>query len=76
MTLDWTTVSLVWPFTEVERERHVVPNEDLRPHVLAGSCWCHPTEDDEFPDLWCHNSMDTREQYEVDPVTLAFRRPH
>ncbi len=43
---------------------HVVPINDLRPHIASPNCWCKPTEDDEYPDVWVHNSMDEREQYE------------
>ncbi len=43
---------------------HVVPINDLREHELSVDCWCKPTEDDEWPDIWVHHSMDEREEYE------------
>jgi nicotinamide mononucleotide adenylyltransferase len=43
---------------------HVVPLNDLREHEARTDCWCKPAEDDEYPDIWVHHSMDQREQYE------------
>jgi hypothetical protein len=43
---------------------HVIPMNDLREHAASTDCWCKPTEDDELPDVWVHNSMDEREEYE------------
>jgi hypothetical protein len=43
---------------------HVVPLNDLREHTASPDCWCKPTEDDEYPDVWVHHSMDEREQYD------------
>ena len=43
---------------------HVVPLNDLREHEASTTCWCKPTEDDEWPDIWVHHSMDRREEYE------------
>ena len=44
---------------------HVVPINDLREHEASVDCWCKPTEDDEgWPDIWVHHSMDEREEYE------------
>jgi hypothetical protein len=40
---------------------HVVPINDLRPHVSNASCWCRPTQDESEPSVWIHNSMDRRE---------------
>jgi hypothetical protein len=40
---------------------HVVPLDDLRPHVESDICWCNPTDDD---GLWVHHSLDRREEYE------------
>jgi len=42
---------------------HVVPLNDLREHT-APDCWCKPTEDKGWPDVWVHHSMDRREEYE------------
>jgi hypothetical protein len=43
---------------------HVIPTNDLREHVASTDCWCKPTEDDEYPTVWVHNSMDRREEFE------------
>jgi hypothetical protein len=43
---------------------HVVPVNDLREHTPRPDCWCNPTEDNEWPDVWVHHSMDKREEYE------------
>jgi hypothetical protein len=44
---------------------HVVPLNDLREHIASLDCWCKPTEEDEWPDVLVHNSMDRREEYEA-----------
>jgi hypothetical protein len=43
---------------------HVVPLHDLREHIASSDCWCKPTEDEGWPDVWVHHSMDKREEYE------------
>ncbi len=43
---------------------HVVPLNDLREHTASTDCWCKPTEDEGWPDVWVHHSMDRREEYE------------
>jgi hypothetical protein len=43
---------------------HVVPMNDLKDHIASVDCWCGPTEDDEWPGVWVHHSMDKREEYE------------
>ena len=43
---------------------HVVPLNDLKDHVASVDCWCNPTEDDEWPGVFVHHSMDRREEYE------------
>jgi hypothetical protein len=43
---------------------HVIPLDDLREHTASVGCWCKPTEDCEWPDVWVHHSMDRREDYE------------
>lgn len=46
--------------------RHVVPVNDLFPHVLSyAHCWCHPRLDDDEPSVVVHNSADGREDYET-----------
>lgn len=43
---------------------HIVPVGDLRDHEQSPDCWCTPDEHPEEPDVWVHNSMDRREEYE------------
>ena len=43
---------------------HIVPVADLREHLSSPQCWCKPVQDDQDPNLWLHNSMDRREEYE------------
>jgi nicotinamide mononucleotide adenylyltransferase len=50
--------------TTLREALHVVPLNDLREHEARTTCWCKPTEDDEWPDIWVHHSMDRREEYE------------
>jgi len=43
---------------------HVYPINDLREHDTEGrGCWCNPQYDEEH-DVYIHNSMDRREEYE------------
>lgn len=46
------------------KHSHVVPVDDLREHELEVTCWCHPVEDHEAPNLYGHNALDKREEYE------------
>lgn len=46
-----------------EGHRHVVPQDDLKPHALGTLCWCRPRTTDD--DIVVHNSMDGREHYET-----------
>jgi hypothetical protein len=43
---------------------HIMPINDLRPHITSPDCWCKPTVDDDYPVFWVHHSIDEREQYE------------
>jgi hypothetical protein len=43
---------------------HVVPVNDLREHIASKDCWCKPTEEDGWPDVFVHHAMDKREEYE------------
>lgn len=61
--MSWKSVTCQYPDT-LAMEYHVVPNNDLREHECAQECWCHPTKDDDFPNIFTHHSMDLREQYE------------
>ncbi len=40
---------------------HVLPMDDLKPHVLGDGCWCKPTPEDDRSDIVVHHSMDRRE---------------
>ena len=40
---------------------HVVPINDLKDHMLTADCWCMPERDDEYPEVFVHNSADGRE---------------
>lgn len=45
---------------------HVIPKNDLFPHVLSlHECWCKPHLDDEDGPVVVHNSADGREYYET-----------
>lgn len=46
----------------VGQHPHVMPLNDWVEHLVAPHCWCHPRCED---DVWIHNSMDRREDYEV-----------
>lgn len=43
---------------------HVYPLNDLREHHFDKPCWCNPVEDDEYPWIIIHSSMDGREKFE------------
>jgi len=47
-----------------DSRKHVVPNEDLRPHRHSINCWCRPKVDDEDPFVLIHNAMDELERFE------------
>jgi hypothetical protein len=42
--------------------QHVVPYQDLKPHVTTRDCWCRPVDDN---GAVVHNSMDRRERGEI-----------
>jgi hypothetical protein len=44
-------------------DRHVMPLEDLKPHIYQ-ECWCCPKRDATDDYIVIHNAMDEREQYE------------
>jgi hypothetical protein len=44
---------------------HVMPENDLREHVMSADCWCHPAVDEEYENVLVHNSMDGREAFET-----------
>lgn len=52
-----------WLISPLEGEMHITPVGDLREHIQARSCWCHPKEPDD-DGIVIHNSMDRREEFE------------
>lgn len=44
---------------------HVVPLNDLRDHEASITCWCHPTPDEDEPQVILHHALDQREKYET-----------
>jgi hypothetical protein len=54
----------MWAVCHCYGEAHVIPILDLKDHTATESCWCKPVEDSEQDDLFIHNSMDGREEYE------------
>jgi hypothetical protein len=51
-----------WESVRVAGDKpHVVPVNDWMDHAMSGECWCHPRDGHE---VWVHNSMDRREEYE------------
>ena len=51
---------------------HVVPLDDLRPHLLHRTCWCQPRLDPQCDaPIYIHNAADGRELFEA----LASLRP-
>lgn len=53
-----------WMVIENGEGRHVVPINDLKDHPRSLLCWCHPFRDHRDPNVFVHNSMDRREEYE------------
>lgn len=53
-------MGLKWAAIEEGAEIHVIPLDDLREHV-SEACWCHPTPEDDRPNVIVHHSMDRRE---------------
>lgn len=54
-----------WIKTSDGMEAHITPIDDLRPHRRDKACWCKPIKDEAY-NLWSHNSLDRREEYEKD----------
>lgn len=46
----------------------IKPINDLKPHSDGPECWCKPIRDD---DMFVHNSMDRREEYETGKRRLS-----
>lgn len=53
-----------------ENGMHVVPLLDLRDHEAVCDCWCGPTQDGEWPNIWTHHALDQREKYETGELKL------
>jgi hypothetical protein len=51
--------------TEFEGKMHVMPSDDLFPHLYSTNCWCNPSVQ-EGGNLIVHNSFDLREYFEQD----------
>jgi hypothetical protein len=45
---------------------HVMPTNDLRPHVSSPDCWCKPTPDEKEENMFIHHAMDERQKYETE----------
>lgn len=44
---------------------HIIPLHDLREHEDSPECWCKPQVlDEEYPNVFTHNSLDQRELME------------
>lgn len=50
---------------------HVIPVNDLQPHVSAKDCLCKPYLSPDEPKLWIHNSFDGRELLEFNEEELS-----
>ncbi len=65
---------MTWSVFIEDGEKHVVPDDDKREHVLASQeCWCRPFLDD---DIIVHNSLDGREDHESGGVHPKSRPPN
>ena len=53
-----------WLCRITECAAHVMPMNDLRPHVASPECWCAPAEDEEDESIYRHHALDRREAYE------------
>ena len=52
-----------WKTQVFNRQVHVIPVADLRPHNEEGIiCWCEPEVEE---NIVVHHAMDEREQYET-----------
>jgi hypothetical protein len=58
---NWVAVVIETPY---DTEYHLFPLEDLQEHTPFVDCWCIPAADDDDPDIWVHNALDRREEYE------------
>lgn len=61
----WGWVSYVREYPDgCLEDAQVIPIDDLREHDEHRNRWCKPREDKETLNVWVHNSMDGREEYE------------
>jgi len=60
-----TPATTKWVVVETDSgDRHVMPIDDLRPHVAGVGCWCGPRQDDEDGYVIIQDAMDLRQEYE------------
>jgi len=58
---NWVAIAVE---TEDDYEYHLLPLVDLQEHEPFTDCWCTPVCDEDGLDIWVHNSLDRREEYE------------
>jgi hypothetical protein len=46
-------------------DQHIIPRDDLAPHIESRACPCRPTPDPDEPRVIIHHSADMREHYEA-----------
>ena len=50
---------------EPDERVHIVPENDLREHLVNKDCWCNPDVDEEFENIIIHHALDGRDLYET-----------
>jgi hypothetical protein len=51
-----------WQVIETEwGDRHIIPVDDLRPHIPRATCWCGPCPDADDSSVIIHDAVDGRE---------------
>jgi hypothetical protein len=40
---------------------HVIPVDDLRPHIASADCWCSPVREPDVP-VYVHQAADGRDK--------------
>ena len=55
-----------WQLVVTAYGAHVMPVDDLRPHLANTTCWCGPRQEDDEDDLVLiiHDALDRRQEYE------------
>ena len=52
----------MWKVVELDNDDiHVIPEYDLKEHILSTECWCKPQDDELTPNVKIHNALDKRE---------------